>query len=342
MSFAGQKALDRLRQIVGPRLNASSFEDLQLPSLRYPETKKGGPTAYDVKFPYNEKHKIRRKSIAYSFDRAHRHLSVGGVVIGRPPDKQDPGLVLTDIKWRQMSKGVRFTLYTDSTTPTTLAPVASAIVATALAYAADGRVIAVTILNDENGQDQTIYLHPALKDTRIGQHMIAIDKWIFESMQSTMKVKDKYCEESQKISDDYPDKHRVSGVRENSFELDSKFAFLKKDAESMVGFMVLANEDQKNNPDGPKKDTGYSEDMQEEIADMIKKRLKDDADDRTRLSDIADFIRMQRLFRLIFEGRIGNANVVFRLAALAEWIAKADKYHVYPTLSKTHGLSLCR
>lgn len=191
MSFAGQKALDRLRQIVGTRLNTNSFEDLRLTGLRYSKTIEGLKT-YDDFFPYNENSKTYKLArVARSFNRADRHASVGGVVIGRIPDKQHPGPVLTDIKWRQMSKGVRFTLYTDSTTPTTLDPVENAIVATALAYAADGRVIAVTILHDrnENGQDQTIYLHPALKDTRIGQHMIAIDKWIFESMKSTTEVK---------------------------------------------------------------------------------------------------------------------------------------------------------
>lgn len=104
---------------------------------------------------------------------------VGGVIIGSlPTDSINFNVV--DVSWEidEQDKTVVFTLEDDKDQEITSIAYDATIAYQALAYAADRRALATTIING------TITLHPVLVDTSLGNDMIALDHFVFDIVNS--------------------------------------------------------------------------------------------------------------------------------------------------------------
>lgn len=108
------------------------------------------------------------------YARLHHSPNVGGVLVGRPP-KAGPALWAKRLEWRPKNGSVEFHLLESDGARRRLGRYDPAIVHSALGYAADGRVTAVTILPSPPLVDLRILVHPALVGTHLGCSAIGLD-----------------------------------------------------------------------------------------------------------------------------------------------------------------------
>ena len=125
----------------------------------------------------------RLSNLTRDFDAMSKYDKVGGVVIGQLPSLL--GLPPRRIDWNIDPIDGQITLEIEQADGGTqkLGPFDSDIVFRALAYAADGRVVAATIVPLDNGfQEATlrVLVHPALQGSRIGNAVFDIDRWVFD------------------------------------------------------------------------------------------------------------------------------------------------------------------
>jgi hypothetical protein len=112
------------------------------------------------------------------FNRVRGFHRVGGVLIGREPTKMDDAPELADLRWEMEGPYVRLILTTADGHEVRSRPHPSSLVYLALAYAADGRTVAVTIADAYPLGEHTILLHPTLVDTSLGRRVIELDQFI--------------------------------------------------------------------------------------------------------------------------------------------------------------------
>ena len=118
--------------------------------------------------------------MARSFRRLRAYYKVGGVLVGREPDEVAKGLDLVGIDFAFDEMGAGLTIHSTHSdgTKTTVGPYDPAVAHLALAYAADGRPVTVTIVPAPPLADRKILLHPALVDTEVGCHAIRLDQFV--------------------------------------------------------------------------------------------------------------------------------------------------------------------
>ena len=121
-----------------------------------------------------------RLGLARSFPRLRAYHRVGGVLIGREPDAVAKGLDLVGVDFSVDEVGRELTIHLTHAdgTKTAVGPYDPAIAHLALAYAADGRPVTVTIVSASPLTDRKILLHPALIDTEVGCHAIRLDQFV--------------------------------------------------------------------------------------------------------------------------------------------------------------------
>ena len=92
------------------------------------------------------------------------YYKVGGVLVGREPDDVAKGLDLVgiDFAFDEMGAGLTIHLTHSDGTKTAVGPYDPAVAHLALAYAADGRPVTVTVVPAPPLADRKILLHPAL------------------------------------------------------------------------------------------------------------------------------------------------------------------------------------
>lgn len=114
-----------------------------------------------------------------SFDRLTGRARLGGVLIGREPNAGEGKLDFVDVGWSWDDQDKQLILrFVDSTgRVVNFPPTASATVNLALAYVADGRPVAVTMINGSPfDRVWRVLLHPTLKDTNLGCAAIRLDQ----------------------------------------------------------------------------------------------------------------------------------------------------------------------
>ena len=137
------------------------------------------------------KSRADRSAIASDFERSRRHNAVGGVVFGRPPTAASP-IDATGLDWAIAGNGIELSVSLRDGSSVSLGSFPAETLATALAFAADGRVTAVTIQGSEGLHLQRVHLHPALVDTGIGCRLIAADRWLFDWMEEDPELEGKH------------------------------------------------------------------------------------------------------------------------------------------------------
>ncbi len=116
-------------------------------------------------------------STARSYDKLRGFSRVGGIMIGRDSQATVP---IVGFGWEMDASGMRLRLVRKDGTAIDSRAFDPQSVRAALVYAADGRPVAVTIMNAATIGRRRILLHPALEQTAVGRDVIAADKWIFE------------------------------------------------------------------------------------------------------------------------------------------------------------------
>jgi hypothetical protein len=120
---------------------------------------------------------------ARSFFRLHSNSKVGGVLIGRKPEPGTPQsarLDLTGLRWKVTNGEIRLTLLGRDGSERLSRPFRRDLAELALAYAADGRPTAVTIIHARPLLDRRVLLHPALVDTAGGKAITRTDQIVFK------------------------------------------------------------------------------------------------------------------------------------------------------------------
>lgn len=126
-------------------------------------------------------------NVGHNFNATVAAKQTGGVVIGRPgPDGQKAEV--RDFTWTSTANSVMITLTGTNGQQKTIGPFEKSIVHQALAYVADGRVAAVTMLGTPFDVER-VTIHPALTGTVLGCNVIASDTWIFDSVEDTQAFK---------------------------------------------------------------------------------------------------------------------------------------------------------
>ena len=117
------------------------------------------------------------------------HSNTGGVLIGRAPDESSRAMGFVDLHWVPRDNELLLILKRKDGKEFTLGPYKSSLVHQALAYVADGRTAAVTILNIKD-RYQKIFLHPAFLDTQLGQDVIELDQYVFKVMKGNVRYEE--------------------------------------------------------------------------------------------------------------------------------------------------------
>lgn len=105
------------------------------------------------------------------------YFRVGGVVIGQDPGGT-PNLAYRNLAWRMHGQLVDLSLVDASGRSQDLGSFDRAMVHQALGYAADDRRVAATMVSAGQGMPLKILLHPALVDTRLGNDVIELDRFV--------------------------------------------------------------------------------------------------------------------------------------------------------------------
>lgn len=113
---------------------------------------------------------------ARSYASLKGYSRVGGVLIGREPEKSNDDLNITDINWNINGNKVTLELIDINGKTNKLGPFKKKITNLALAYAADGRATTVTMVTANPLTELKILLHPTLEDTPLGCKAIEIDQ----------------------------------------------------------------------------------------------------------------------------------------------------------------------
>lgn len=116
-----------------------------------------------------------------SFVRLRGYRRIGGVLIGRSYEKPKSTKNMPDIRdlsWRADNGGILLKLSRANGKILELGPYHPEVVHLALAYAADGRPITVTMTTASPLRELRIQLHPVLVDTRTGCRAIEIDRLV--------------------------------------------------------------------------------------------------------------------------------------------------------------------
>jgi hypothetical protein len=128
---------------------------------------------------------IKQSQLRFQMSRNYGILQgfsrVGGVLIGRGPNRAgDSKCDFVDLKWEAEGPSLRLILVGRDGTVLRSRPHRTSLISQALAYAADGRPVAVTIINATPLYDQKVLLHPVFIDTPLGVRVIALDKFVFD------------------------------------------------------------------------------------------------------------------------------------------------------------------
>lgn len=115
---------------------------------------------------------------AGSFEMLEGFSRVGGVLIGREPENQGTKLDIRKLDWRVQGRQVFITLGDAKGRITALGPYDKTLVHQALAYAADGRPVAVTMTKAAPMETLKVQLHPALLDTPLGCRVSQLDRLV--------------------------------------------------------------------------------------------------------------------------------------------------------------------
>jgi hypothetical protein len=118
-----------------------------------------------------------------SFARLRGFSRIGGVLIGRDPDAapDEPPLDVRDLRWERSAENPRlwrFKLIHGDGKETTSRYFHDDLLFRALAYAADGRPVGVTMVSASPLWDLKILVHPALLDSGLGQRIIDLDRFV--------------------------------------------------------------------------------------------------------------------------------------------------------------------
>ena len=128
-----------------------------------------------------EQHRSRAFQRSRNFRRLRGFHRVGGVLIGRPPENPEQRLDVRSFGWTNVGPHHIALELTDGRGNTfQIGRFYRALVHQALAYAADGRPVAVTMTTAAPLNDLRILLHPALVDTPMGCRVIDLDRFVDE------------------------------------------------------------------------------------------------------------------------------------------------------------------
>jgi hypothetical protein len=122
-----------------------------------------------------------RVSRATSFDDLRNYSRVGGILIGRSP-KGTPKLCFSRLQWSRTGDRIRIALLSCDGKQNPLGEYPAFLVNRALAYAADSRPTAVTMLSGDMTERMQVMIHPALVDTAVGNDFLRADEWIFDAL----------------------------------------------------------------------------------------------------------------------------------------------------------------
>jgi hypothetical protein len=114
---------------------------------------------------------------AESFAMLQGFSRIGGVLIGREPDNPHSQIDVRDINWRFQDRAVWITLVMPDRNET-FGPFDESLVHQALAYAADGRPVAVTMTTARPFNFLKIQLHPSFVDTPLGCQISELDRLV--------------------------------------------------------------------------------------------------------------------------------------------------------------------
>ena len=101
---------------------------------------------------------------------------VGGVLIGQSESAGTSDV--RDIQWQRTRAGMELQLTTADGRTQSFGPYHPSLVHQSLAYAADGRPLAVTMTKAQPLGDLRVLIHPVLADTALGCHLTELDRYV--------------------------------------------------------------------------------------------------------------------------------------------------------------------
>jgi hypothetical protein len=113
-----------------------------------------------------------------SFVRLRGFARVGGVLIGQQPTPSANELGVTNLEWTVDGTETRLILYDKAGRTHRPRSWRTAVVGQALAYAADGRPLAVTMVQAAPLAELKVLTHPALIDTALGYRVVELDRFV--------------------------------------------------------------------------------------------------------------------------------------------------------------------
>lgn len=157
---------------------------------------------------------LLRVQRAGSFRMLRGFSRVGGVLIGEEPE--NPGTVLNfrDLQWQITGRAVTLLLRHKNGTEHRLGPFDPSLVHQSLAYAADGRPVAVTMTKARPLPQLKIHLHPALLDSPVGCRVTELDRFVDTFTSETLPEREQITERyrSNTLVYDFAWAHRLAAV----------------------------------------------------------------------------------------------------------------------------------
>lgn len=118
---------------------------------------------------------------ARNFGQLRGYSRIGGVLIGRGPENGGERVDVRSLEWRDVGEHrLALSLRDGRGRVFEMGTFWKAVIHQALAYAADGRPIAVTMTTAAPLRELRILLHPALVDTALGCRIVALDRFVDE------------------------------------------------------------------------------------------------------------------------------------------------------------------
>ena len=115
---------------------------------------------------------------ARSFTGLRGFARIGGVLIGDLPESTGTPVNFVDLRWRREGSLITLEFVHADGTVVTLPPMRASVLHYALAYAADGRPVTVTMTPADPLAELKIHLHPALLDSAVGCHAVELDRYV--------------------------------------------------------------------------------------------------------------------------------------------------------------------